>query len=53
MDDLKLLLFETYLSNYADDNNFHSIEIEKDITKEKFKKDFKLVIDWVFEIICA
>ena len=41
MDDLKPLLFETYLSNYADDN------------KEKFKKDFMLVTDWVFEIICA
>ena len=53
MDDLKLLLFETYLSNYADDNNFHRIEKEKDITKEKFKKDFKLVTDWAFEIICA
>ena len=36
------VLFETFLSNYADDNNLYSIGKELDIIKEKLQKDFKV-----------
>ena len=36
------VLFETFLSNYADDNNLCSIGKELDIIKEKLQKDFKV-----------
>ena len=36
------VLFETFLSNYADDNNLCSIGKELNIIKEKLQKDFKV-----------
>ena len=44
-----LFLSETFLSNYADDNNSYSTGKELDIIKEKLWKDFKVVTDWLFE----
>ena len=41
---LVILLSETFLSNYADDNNLYSIGEELNIIKEKLQKDFKLVM---------
>ena len=48
--DFVLFLSETFLSNYADYNNLYSIGKELNIIKEKLRKDFKVVIDWLFEI---
>ena len=42
-------LFETFLSNYADDNNLYSIEKELSIIKEKLRKGFKVVTNWFYE----
>ena len=44
--DLVLFLSETFLSNYADDNNLYSIGKELNIIKEKLRKDFKVVTDF-------
>ena len=44
-----LFLSETFLSNYADDNNLYSIRKELNIIKEKLRKDFNVVTDWFFE----
>ena len=41
---LVIFLSETFLSNYADDNNLYSIGEELNIIKEKLQKDFKLVM---------
>ena len=49
IEDLVLFLSQTFLSNYADDNNLCSIGKELDIIKEKLWKDFKLVTGWFFE----
>ena len=49
--DLVLFLSETFLSNYADDNNLYSIGKKLNIIKEKLRKDFKVVNDWLLEII--
>ena len=40
---------ETFLSNYANDNNLYSIGKELNIIKEKLRKEFKVVTDWFFE----
>ena len=49
INDLMLFLSETFLSNYADDNNLYSIGKELNIIKEKLQKDFEVVTDWFFE----
>ena len=49
INDLVLFLSETFLSNYADDNNLYSIGKELNIFKEKLQKDFEVVTDWFFE----
>ena len=46
---LVLFLSETFLSNYAYDNNLYSTGKELNIMKEKLRKDFKVVTDWFFE----
>ena len=38
INDLELFLPETFLSNYADDNNLYSTGKELNITNEKFEK---------------
>ena len=50
MIDLVLFLSETFLSNYADDSNLCSTGKKLNIIKEKLRKDFKVVIDRLFEI---
>ena len=47
--DLVLFLSESFLSNYADDNNLYGTGKELNIIKEKRHKDFKVVTDWFFE----
>ena len=49
INDLELFLSETFLSNYADDNNLYSTRKELNVIKEKLQKDFKVVTDWFFE----
>ena len=49
INDLVLFLSETFLSNYADDNNLYSIGKELNIIKEKLQKDFKVVTGWLYE----
>ena len=49
INDLVLLLSETFLSNYADDNKLYSTGKELDILKEKRQKDLKVVTDLFFE----
>ena len=49
INDLVLFLSETFLSNYADDNNLYSIGRELNIIKEKLRKNFKVVTDWFSE----
>ena len=44
-----LFLSETFLSNYADDNNLYCTGKELDIITEKLWKVFKVVTDWFFE----
>ena len=49
INDFVLFLFETFLSNYADDNNLYSIGKELNVIKKKLRKDFKVVTDWFYE----
>ena len=49
INNLVLFLSETFLSNYADDNNLYSIGRELNIIKEKLRKNFKVATDWFFE----
>ena len=46
---LVLFLSETFLGNYAYDNNLYTTGKELNIMKEKLRKDFKVVTDWFFE----
>ena len=50
---LVIFLTETFLSNYADDNNLYSIGEELNIIKEKLQKDFKLVMTGSLKAIWA
>ena len=49
INDLVVLLSETFLNNYPDQNNLYSTGKELDIIKEKLRKDFKVVTNWFFE----
>ena len=48
INDLVLFLSEKILSNYADNNNLHSIGKKLNIIKEKLQKDFTVITDWFF-----
>ena len=37
---------ETFLSNYADNNNLHSIGNDLDLIKQMLHKDFSAVTEW-------
>ena len=46
---LCFFLSDTFLSNYADDNNLHSIEKDRDIIKNLLRKDFMALTEWFFK----
>ena len=47
INDSVLFLTDTFLSNYADDNNLYSIG--KDILKNLLRKDFRALTEWFFK----
>ena len=47
--DSVLFLTDTFLSNYADDNNLYSKGKDREITKELLRKDFRALTEWFFE----
>ena len=42
-------LTDTFLSNYADDNNLYSIGKDRDIIKNLLRKDFRALTEWFFK----
>ena len=44
-----LFLTNKFLSNYADDNNLHSIGKDRKIIKNLRRKDFRVLTEWSFE----
>ena len=44
-----LFLTETFLSDYADDNNLYRIGKDCDITKNLLRKDFRPLTEWFFK----
>ena len=49
INDSVLFLTDTFLSNYADDNNLYSIGKDCDIIKNLLRKDFTALTEWFFE----
>ena len=49
INDSVLFLSDTFLSNYAGDNNLYSIGKDRDIIKNLLRKDFKTLTEWFFE----
>ena len=49
INDSVLFLTDTFLSNYADDNNLHSIGKDRDIIKNLLRKDFRALTEWFFK----
>ena len=49
INDFVLFLSNTFLSNYADENNLYSAGEELDIIKKKLPKIFKIVTDLFIE----
>ena len=49
INDFVLFLTDTFLSNYADDNNFYSIRKDRDIIKNLLQKDLRVQTEWFFE----
>ena len=49
INDSVLFLTDTFLSNYADDNNLYSIGKDCDIIKNLLRKDFMALTEWFFE----
>ena len=47
--DSVLFLTDTFLSNYADDNNLYSIGKDRNIIKNLLRKDFRVLTEWFFE----
>ena len=48
INDSVLFLTDTFLSNYADDNNLYSIGKDRDIIKNLLRKDFRALTEWLF-----
>ena len=44
-----LFLTDTFLSDYADDNNLYSIGKGRDIIKNLLRKDFMALTEWFFK----
>ena len=44
-----LLLADTFLSNYADDNDLYSIGKGREIMKNLLRKDFRALTEWFFK----
>ena len=49
INDFVLFLSDTFLSNYADDNNLYNIGKDRDIIKNLLRKDFVALTEWFFE----
>ena len=49
INDSVFFLSDTFLSNYADDNNLHSIGKDGDIIKNLLRKDFMALPEWFFK----
>ena len=49
INDSVLFLTDTFLSNYADDNNLCSIGKDRDIIKNLLQKDFRALTEGFFE----
>ena len=49
INDFVSFLSDTFLSNYADDNNLYSIGKDCDIIKNLLRKDFMALAKWFFE----
>ena len=49
INDSVLFLTDTFLSNYADDNNLYSIGKDRDIIKNLLRKDFRALTEWLFQ----
>ena len=49
INDFVLFLTDTFLSNYADDNNFYSIRKDRDILKSLLQKDLRVLTEWFFK----
>ena len=49
INDSVLFLTDTFLSNYADDNNLYSIGKDRDIIKNLLRKDFRALTEWFFK----
>ena len=46
MNDFVLFLTDIFLSNYADDYNLYSIRKDRDIIKNLFRKDYRVLTEW-------
>ena len=53
INDSLLFLTDTFSSNYADDNNLHSIGKDSDIIKNFLQKFFRAVTEWFLESYMA
>ena len=49
INDSVLFLTDTFLSNYAEDNNLYSIGKDSDIIKNLLGKDFRALTEWFFK----
>ena len=49
INDFVSFLSDTFLSNYADDNNLYSLGKDCDIIKNLLRKDFTALTEWFFE----